>query len=370
MQMMTALTRQAKEMLVLDLYYNQDKTYRQIAKEAKICPRDIKIIVDKKVKEIELSQSISVSSQAFSLFLQGKTPIQVAITLNLKEPEVHELYRQYLSLQQLHDLYQVYEKIKDGIGPFVELYRLIEASCMDLKHVRRLLEVANGQLPKVEEMYKNLYNDVMNLNHKKRDTEAAIFKLNGDYIYLRNTVDHQRLDCEKQESEKRSLYLKKIRLESAIKELQASQEYTKIEMIVKQQVDKIFGDAKQLLKLASQSIIESLINNPYRLQSFMEYSMSNTSTSNSLYDDNHNRDHDRHRIFEAQCYLSPNYDLDCIQLEYLRNIILTESEKLYNQKIEEVKNQIICVAAGCGDNKLIDEKQSTKALPLLGFIES
>jgi len=44
--MMTALTRQAKEMLVLNLYYNQDKTYRQIAKEAKICPRDIKIIID------------------------------------------------------------------------------------------------------------------------------------------------------------------------------------------------------------------------------------------------------------------------------------------------------------------------------------
>src|SRR6188472_4233377 len=111
MQMMTALTRQDKEMLVLDLYYNQDKTYRQIAKEAKICPRDIKIIVDKKVKEIELSQSISVSSQAFSLFLQGKTPIQVAITLNLKEPEVHEFYKQYWSLQQLHELCQVYEKI-------------------------------------------------------------------------------------------------------------------------------------------------------------------------------------------------------------------------------------------------------------------
>lgn len=88
--MMTALTRQAKEMLVLDLYYNQNKTYRQITKEAKICPRDIKVIVDKKAKEVELSQSTSISSQAFSLFLQGKTPIQVAITLNLKEPEVRE----------------------------------------------------------------------------------------------------------------------------------------------------------------------------------------------------------------------------------------------------------------------------------------
>src|SRR6185503_1434829 len=105
---MTTLTRHAKEMLVLDLYYNQDKTYRQIAKEAKICPRDIKAILDKKAEEIELNQSTSITSQAFNLFLQGRTPIQVAITLNLKEPEVHELYRQYWSLQQLHDLCQIY----------------------------------------------------------------------------------------------------------------------------------------------------------------------------------------------------------------------------------------------------------------------
>ena len=96
--MMTALTRHAKEMLVLDLYYNQNKTYRQIAEEAKICPGDIKTIVDKKVKEAELTESTSISSQAFNLFLQGKTPIQVAITLNLKEPEVRELCKQYLEL--------------------------------------------------------------------------------------------------------------------------------------------------------------------------------------------------------------------------------------------------------------------------------
>src|SRR5215467_15645649 len=135
---MPALTRRTKEMLVLDLYYNQDKTYRQIAKEAKICPRDIKTIIDKRDKEIESNQSISVSSQAFSLFLENKTPLDVAIMLNLKEPEVHELYRQYLNLHQIYDLYKVYEKIKDGIGSFVELYRLIEAASMDINHVKRL----------------------------------------------------------------------------------------------------------------------------------------------------------------------------------------------------------------------------------------
>lgn len=84
---------------------------------------------------MELSQSTSISSQAFNFFLQGKTPLYVAIGLNLKEPEVRELYKQYWNLQQLHDLYQVYEKVKDGIGSFVELYRLIEDAGMDLKHV-------------------------------------------------------------------------------------------------------------------------------------------------------------------------------------------------------------------------------------------
>jgi hypothetical protein len=367
---MTALTRHAKEMLVLDLYCNQNKTYRQIAKEARICPRDIKAIVDKKAKDAELSQSTSISSQAFNLFLQGKTPLQVAITLNLKEPEVHELFKQYCSLQQLHDLYQVYEKIKDVIGSFVELYRLIEAAGMDLRHVKRLLEVANNELPRVEQMYKNLYADVMNLNQKKRDAEADILKLNDDFIYLRNSTDHQRLECEKLESEKRSLYLKKIRLESAIKELQNNQESTKVKMIVKQQVNKMFGDDKQLLKFAFEAIIESLLNNPYRLQSFMEYSISIVSAFKSSFNANHNRDHARCQTFDSLCYLSPNYDSNCIQVEYLRNIILTESERLYSQKMEEIKNQTICEAAVYRNNKLTDKKQNIRALPLLGFAES
>jgi DNA-directed RNA polymerase specialized sigma subunit len=62
---MMALTRQEKEKLVLDLYYNQNRSYHQIAKEARICPRDIKAILDKPVKEMELKQSMSLSSQAY-----------------------------------------------------------------------------------------------------------------------------------------------------------------------------------------------------------------------------------------------------------------------------------------------------------------
>jgi transposase len=48
---MTILTRQERERLVLDLYYNQGKTYREISKEARISPRDIGIILKKVIEE-------------------------------------------------------------------------------------------------------------------------------------------------------------------------------------------------------------------------------------------------------------------------------------------------------------------------------
>ena len=126
---MIGLTRQEKENLVLDLYYNEGKTYSEIAKEARISLRDIGPILKKSGSE----QSLSNSSQAYQLFSEGKSPIQVAIKLGLKEPEVHELYRQYWNLEHLHGLSQVYEKTKDDIWSFVELHRLTQVAGMDLK---------------------------------------------------------------------------------------------------------------------------------------------------------------------------------------------------------------------------------------------
>ena len=82
---------------------------------------------------------------------------------------------------------------------------------------------------------------------------------------------------------KRNIYLKKIRLESAINQLQNSEEYTKMEMIVKQQVDKVLGEDKQLLRLAFESITESLLKDPFRLLSYFQYAMSVTPTSTLSY---------------------------------------------------------------------------------------
>jgi hypothetical protein len=103
---MTILSKQERERLVLDLY-NQGKTYREISKEARISPRDIGVILNKaieektkeskeegikqqdddakQIKQQPEQQHLSLSAQAYKLFSDRKTPLQVAIALNLGE---------------------------------------------------------------------------------------------------------------------------------------------------------------------------------------------------------------------------------------------------------------------------------------------
>jgi DNA-directed RNA polymerase specialized sigma subunit len=62
------LTRKQREELVLDLYFNQNKTYNEIAKIARISPRDIKPIIDNACQEKERKEHKSLAVQAYDLF--------------------------------------------------------------------------------------------------------------------------------------------------------------------------------------------------------------------------------------------------------------------------------------------------------------
>ena len=89
------LTSKQREKLVLDRY-NEGKTIKEIAKEAKMSFRDIGYILKQAGKQEEQTQMQSISSQAYKLFSEGKTVLQVAIALSLrghKVSNIHTLYR-------------------------------------------------------------------------------------------------------------------------------------------------------------------------------------------------------------------------------------------------------------------------------------
>jgi hypothetical protein len=99
---------------------------RGIAKITHMSFRDIGNIIHEQEKKQEVKERQAqqqYSSQAYRLFSERKTPVQVAIELNLRQPDVTTLYAEYLKLTQLDNLYRIYEEIKDDIRYFVNLYR-------------------------------------------------------------------------------------------------------------------------------------------------------------------------------------------------------------------------------------------------------
>src|SRR5919107_4324506 len=180
---MSIITRQERERLVLDLY-NQGKTFREIAKQARISFRDIGIILkqisqnktDVKAEhgnngaeknQQQEEHQLSLPTQAYKLFSEGKSPLEVAVELNLRESEATKFCKEYWNLKQLNDLNMVYEETGGDIGYFVKLYKLAKAKGMDVKQVVDVLEIANNDLPTIEERFIRLRNDVSTLQFQK-----------------------------------------------------------------------------------------------------------------------------------------------------------------------------------------------------------
>jgi dimeric dUTPase (all-alpha-NTP-PPase superfamily) len=210
---MTILTRQEKERLVLELY-NQGKTYREISKEARISPRDIGVILNKVVEEKteakgqqdnntdaennqEEQQQLSLSTQAYKLFSEGKTPLEVSIALNLRESEATKFCREYWRLKQLYNLNMVYEEIKDGIASFLKLYNLAKAKGIGVQQVVDILAIANNDLPAIEERFKRLRNDVSMLQSQKHTCKRNLYQLNNQIATTSRLLNSFRISCKR-----------------------------------------------------------------------------------------------------------------------------------------------------------------------------
>lgn len=107
---------------VIDLYFDQHKTYAEIAQIMKMSPRDIHAIIKeeegRRQKYKDKQQQEETSSKAYKLFSDRKTPLEVAIELNVEESEMTKFYREYWKLKHLHNLNMVYEELRGDIEPF------------------------------------------------------------------------------------------------------------------------------------------------------------------------------------------------------------------------------------------------------------
>src|SRR3954447_16244986 len=93
------LNKKDKEQLVVKLL-NEGLPYKEIAKRVHVSLSDISTIKRKLTgEEIKKERSLSVPSQSFKLFKEGKSLIDVAIFLDLPKDDVIQNYLDYLTLK-------------------------------------------------------------------------------------------------------------------------------------------------------------------------------------------------------------------------------------------------------------------------------
>ena len=135
------LNREELEKLVIDLYYNQKKTFREVQKTVRKSPRDIRLILDKaNPHSISNNPKQTQSSQAYQMFEEGSTTTQVAITLGLREKEVSELYREWWNLSGMYELHQIYEELGKDVWSIAELNRRRKAEGLSIQQVSIILK--------------------------------------------------------------------------------------------------------------------------------------------------------------------------------------------------------------------------------------
>jgi hypothetical protein len=185
---------------VIDLYFNQHKSYAEIAQIERISPRDISPIIKEEEARRQKHKQQEISSKAYKLFSEGKTLVQVAIILNLREPEVTKLYKEYCKLNR-RDILNLIDKETNGkLGIFLKLYKqLIKKKGMTIEQVGNIVEIAIHKLPHMESLYKQLKDEVDKLQYIRQGLLNDIAALKYKILILDKTAFSIEQDSKRKE---------------------------------------------------------------------------------------------------------------------------------------------------------------------------
>jgi hypothetical protein len=255
------LTRAEKERRVIELY-EQDKTYREIAKEVHISLGDISYLVKRHTGQLrgkvgygeQRQQEKTIDTQVFKLFEVGRTPVQVAIDSNLKSEEVTKLYKEWWQLKGLHELNQLYEEAKDNIFDF-------RKTCNFLKDQgyapRQLIDAADhlDEMPLLRSEREQLMQENQNLAVQKGQLNESIAIVRQDLSTINMGVEFGR-------EELRRLNHQKRQTQTVIASLQESAGYERIQGIADATARSILNQNKVVLMAALRAMLQALREEP------------------------------------------------------------------------------------------------------------
>lgn len=146
-----------RNLMIIDLYFNQGKTYREIAKLTHTSPKQIKQILDKE-------KTRQLHDEIIEMILQGRSIKEISIELDMTPELIDKTYRQYLTYKDKDALIDFCCDIKDSHGFLKfcsELYKK-GLTISEIDNIRQFCYDIDGNK-------KNL-NDQINIINDQRNT--------------------------------------------------------------------------------------------------------------------------------------------------------------------------------------------------------
>jgi AraC-like DNA-binding protein len=154
------LNKQQKEDLIIELL-EKGLSVQQIAQQAHASFSTIKEVRQKITGEIreDKEKELLISSQSFKLFLEGKSPTEVAIELDLPTQQVLQFHTEYLILQNRGYIVSILKNHKNSIPAFLKWFKFLDYHEMKAKDIAlaiRYVANRNYQLKQKEDLDKEI----------------------------------------------------------------------------------------------------------------------------------------------------------------------------------------------------------------------
>ena len=200
---------------------------------------------------------------------------------------------------------------------------------MGVDQAINLIKNANNDLPTLEEKYQKVKREVSSLEFKKLEAEKTLNDLFHQIDSLENMVEWLQTSCQEEEDSLDELEQKKIRLKRLVKQFKENDaEYLMIKRTVQNKVSNLLLDGKGILKVALNSLMESMRADPQKYRDLINYNR-NSSAGNIAWQYT--------RYNHGQ---QPFASFDNFYEEY-ESTLLKDAEKLYNKLVKEWTEQII-----------------------------
>lgn len=196
----------------------------------------------------------TIDTKVFRLLEEGKTPIQVAIDLNLPSAEVTKLQREYWSLKGLHELDKLYEEIRNNVFEFQRIYKVLKNHGYTPWQLTEAAEHMD-KLPMLRSEHELLKQENQILEDQKERLDKEIIDAKQELTHINFNIDFDREAI-------RQLQRQKFNVQTALVSLNTSAGYQHLLKTVEDTSKNILGQNQAVLVAALCALLKALREEP------------------------------------------------------------------------------------------------------------